>query len=150
MDNFQDDGKLEDMKLIDFQIVRPGTPVYDLSYFFYTGGNKELFDNLDEYLKVYHESLSTNIRELGSDPEKLYPFKQLKEDWKNYGMFGTIFSLMLTKVKLLKSEDVQDIVSDREVPGNKNQFIELKINEKLFKTRTRDIVESAVKVGIFS
>lgn len=92
------------MKLVDFQIVRLGTPVHDLSYFFYTGGSKALFDKLDDYLKIYHDSLSKNLRELGSDPEKLYPFKQLKNDWKNYARFGVILSLLLVKVKLLQKK----------------------------------------------
>lgn len=149
MFKYTKDGKLADMKLVDFQITRAGSPVYDLSYFFYTGGNEEIFDKLEDYLKVYHDSLSTNIRQLGSDPEKLYPFKQLQDDWKRYGVFGALFSLILVKVKLLEQKDVEKAVKDDE-EADINEILTAEVNENLFKTRTRDIVRNACKVGIFS
>lgn len=139
------------MRLIDFQLIRRGTPVYDLSYFFYTGGNKELFDKLDDYLKIYHESLSKNIRELGSDPEELYPFKQLKAEWKKYALFGVIFSLLLVKLKLLEKKDVESIVDDeKDNKENEHVFLNANVNEDLFRIRSRDILENACKEGIMS
>lgn len=36
---FQNDGQSEDMKYTDFQMIDSGTPVHDLSYFFYSFSN---------------------------------------------------------------------------------------------------------------
>jgi hypothetical protein len=67
----QNYSKLEGLKILDFQLPMVGTPVCDLSYFFYSGGSKELFDKLENYLNIYHESFSKAAKNLGSDPEKL-------------------------------------------------------------------------------
>lgn len=125
------------MKLIDFQLIREGSPVFDLSYFFYTGGTKELFNKLNDFLKIYHDSLSKNLRELGSDPEKLYPFEQLQEDWKNYGLFGVVLSLFILKVKLLDVNDVQNIVKDHE---EETSVMEGLLAASVNKERAKDII----------
>ncbi|KAK9712053.1 Ecdysteroid kinase-like family [Popillia japonica] len=56
-----------DMMMIDWQLLRPASPVYDMSYFFLTISPEELLNRTDEFLKVYHDELSRRIRELGDN-----------------------------------------------------------------------------------
>lgn len=52
--------------LIDWQVARHASPVIDILYYMFCCTTKELRDaHYDEFLKVYHESLSTSIRKYG-------------------------------------------------------------------------------------
>jgi thiamine kinase-like enzyme len=91
------------MNLLDFQLVATGTPVYDLSYFFYTGGSKELFDKLNDYLNIYYDSFSNSVRSLGNDPNEIFPREILNQEWKRFSRFGMMLSMLLTKTKLIST-----------------------------------------------
>jgi thiamine kinase-like enzyme len=139
----QNYSKLQDMNLLDFQLAMVGSPVCDLSYFFYTGGSKELFDKLEDYLNIYHESFSKAAKSLGSDPEKLFPREALTRDWKIHSKFGMMLSLLLTKIKLISKEDTIDIINttnEKTEADNGKMFNNVKYNELLFKNRVRDIL----------
>ncbi|RZC37726.1 EcKinase and/or DUF1679 domain containing protein, partial [Asbolus verrucosus] len=83
-----DKSKPTDMRFLDFQLSRVGSPVIDLSYFLYSCADEEVLNNFDSILKVYHSSISDCLSELGCDPETAFPFKKLKEHWREYGKFG--------------------------------------------------------------
>jgi hypothetical protein len=91
------------MNLLDFQLVATGTPVYDLSYFFYTGGSKELFDKLNDYLNIYYDSFSNSVRCLGNDPNEIFPREILNQEWKRFSRYGMMLSMLLTKTKLIST-----------------------------------------------
>lgn len=97
---FQDDGKIKEIKLLDFQIVISGSPVIDLSYCFYSGGSGEIFDKLDHYLQIYHSSLTETLEEFGLSADKLYSFDKFKEEWKKYSKFGYAMGINLWHIKL--------------------------------------------------
>jgi thiamine kinase-like enzyme len=141
--NTLNQSKLEDMNLLDFQLVIAGTPVYDLSYFFYTGGSKELFDKLEDYLNIYYESFSISSKNLGNDPNELFPREELTRDWKRYSKFGMMLSLLVTKLKLLSKEDVIDLIDaddEKTKTDNGEQFVNLKYNKTLYKKRIEEIL----------
>lgn len=58
-------------------------------------------DDLDKYLKIYHDSLTEFLIELGSDPEKLFPMSVLKEHWRKYSKFGLVMANVLFIFMLL-------------------------------------------------
>ncbi|XP_015837331.2 uncharacterized protein LOC655292 [Tribolium castaneum] len=139
--------KLVDMNLLDFQLFTTGTPVYDLSYFFYTGGSKKLFDKLEDYLDIYHASFCKTAINLGCDPRKLLPRKVLSEEWRKYAKYGMILAFVLTKIKLTSKEDHIAMVEnadkqksvDEDVDAGET-FMQVKYDEELFKERVRDIL----------
>lgn len=135
----QEAGKPQYIKLIDFQMVSSGSPVYDLSYCFYTGGFGEAFDKLNHYLQIYHQNLTETLKEFDLDAEQMYSFNKLKDEWKKYSKFGFAMSFMLWKVKLAETQDLPDF-NDLE----NAQIIEpLKIaDDKIddYKQRIREIV----------
>ncbi|RZC37343.1 EcKinase, DUF1679, and/or APH domain containing protein [Asbolus verrucosus] len=101
-----EDGKKPiDMRLLDWQFIKIGSPVCDLSYCLYSGAPKEILDSLDTFLKIYYDNFSSFLKELGSDPEKLFPYEALKDHWKKYSRFGMSMAIIMWKVKLVEDEE---------------------------------------------
>lgn len=92
--------------LIDWQLLRQASPVFDISYFFYTIASEDALNNLDDYLRIYHEELSKRMRDLGSDPDILYPFKILRKEWKQHGIYGFAMAFMLVRMMLSAPDEV--------------------------------------------
>lgn len=132
------------MKLIDFQAIREASPVHDLSYIFYSNGNKEQFKKLDTFLKIYYDSFSKYLQNLGSVPEELYSLERFKEDWKNYARFGVILSLVVVKVQLMNSQDVKNLVDDKKT--TLEGMLTSEINKDEFCARTNDIILHAINI----
>ncbi|XP_018566827.1 uncharacterized protein LOC108907571 [Anoplophora glabripennis] len=141
MFKYDSSGKLIDVRFLDFQLARLGSPVCDLSYCLYSGGTKETFDDLDHLLQIYHDSLSENIRAYGCDPDELYPLKALKDDWKVYFHWGVRFGFSVWRGKLVYDDEVLDLTDVATEDGeNVQKFTDTKFDEKTFKERTRDII----------
>lgn len=60
-------------------------------------------------LETYYESLSQIIRRLGSDPEKIFSFKDLQSELRIYGEYAIICAPMILQFRLSSSEDVCDL-----------------------------------------
>lgn len=105
------------MNILDFQVSRVTIPVCDLSYFLYACAPKSILDDLDKYLQIYHESLSDNLRKLGSDPEKIFPYIVLKEQWKNNSKYGFIMALIVIRLMLCDSDESPDLEKFFDTPG---------------------------------
>ena len=126
------------MRLIDFQVLRVGSPVCDLSYCLYSGASKKVLDNLSVFLKVYYGSFSSFVKSMGSDPEKLFPFSALMDHWKKYSRFGLIVSLTVIKEKLTPSEDVIDLTDALEMDGH--VLTKQKFDEDGYRKRIRELL----------
>lgn len=95
-----------DVMQLDWQLIEVASPIYDISYFFYTVASEEALSKLDDYLKFYHSELMEHIKKLGSDPEDLYPFHVLEEEWKKYSKYGFALAFMVLKVMLVNQDEV--------------------------------------------
>lgn len=63
MFKYDENGKPIEARLLDWQMARIGSPVLDIVYYIFCCTTKELRDtHYDEFLKIYHESLSIHIR----------------------------------------------------------------------------------------
>jgi thiamine kinase-like enzyme len=88
-------------KMIDFQLARFASPALDISFFIYSCTTEELrVQYYDDLLKAYHESLSAIVKDFGSNPEFLFPFKALEVKIFNFFMFWLIQKIIF---KILKS-----------------------------------------------
>jgi hypothetical protein len=66
-------------KMIDFQLARYGSPVLDIMFFIYSCTTQDLREQyFDDLLKTYHDNLSQIVKDLGSNPEYLFPFSALE------------------------------------------------------------------------
>ncbi|CAH0550370.1 unnamed protein product [Brassicogethes aeneus] len=116
--------ELVDLKVLDWQLLKLGSPVHDLSYCLYSGGSKDTFDRLDELLQVYYMSFSDVLKIAGLNFEEVYPYSLLEKEWKEYGKYGWLMSLIVIKVKLTNPEDKVDLMDlcnsdDREIIAKK-------------------------------
>lgn len=139
---FREDGSVEDIKFIDFQLSRNSSPVHDLSYFFYSGASAEDFKKVDEYLEIYHKSFSDFAKELGSDPEKLLPLNVLKSEWKKYGLLGIFMGIISWNIKLMEKKHIEDLAETRE---DFSKGISSILKTDAFKHNTRDILLHALE-----
>lgn len=101
---FQENGKVQQVKFIDFQQICSGSPVLDLSYSLYAGGTKEIFDNLDFYLRIYHDTLSDTLKQFDIDVNKIYSFENLQEEWRKFCKFGFVMASIIWRVKFKDDE----------------------------------------------
>lgn len=63
MFKYDESGKPIEVRLLDWQMARCSSPVLDIVYCIFCCATKELRDeHYDEFLKIYHESLSLHIR----------------------------------------------------------------------------------------
>ncbi|XP_072378789.1 uncharacterized protein [Diabrotica undecimpunctata] len=121
---YEDSSKLEDLKLIDFQMSNVSTVVNDLSYCLYAGGTKEIFDDFDRYLRIYHDSLADTCSRF--DCKDFISFENLKTEWKEYSKFGFILGLSLIRSKLSEDMDQEEMAQmsntndDQEKVPNEN------------------------------
>ncbi|KAJ0171988.1 hypothetical protein K1T71_012751 [Dendrolimus kikuchii] len=121
-----------DVKLIDFQLTRCATAVLDVTFFIYACTTKPLRDqHYDELLDYYYEVLSTQIREMGSDAEKVYSKTVFLEEIRKYSFFGLAFSFESTPFIVLAPEDAVNM----EMEGNEKRNIDDIWQIKPFKTK---------------
>lgn len=108
----------------------------DFAYFFYTDAPKDILDDLDKYLEIYHQSLSTFLKELGSNPEKVFPLSTVKEHWRKYSKFGLVMANVLFKFMLL-AEGESFSISENEFA---KAFVTPIKNEKICNQRAIDVI----------
>lgn len=120
--NLQGSGNPVHVKLLDFQLCRSGSVVSDLSYLLYSGVTKDIHDNLDHYLKIYHDSFSDTLRSYKLDPSKIFTFEDLKKEWKEHCTYGFLLATLLWGNKLSKSYEKRNLVEMEE----NNEFEKLK------------------------
>ncbi|CAG9837621.1 unnamed protein product [Diabrotica balteata] len=104
---FTETGELEDLKFIDFQTCKVGSAVYDLSYCIYSGGSKDVLDNLDYYLKLYHKNLTETCTLMGC--EDFISLEELNQEWKDYCKFGWIMAMVILRAKLVNDDAKLDL-----------------------------------------
>lgn len=97
-----------DICILDWQIIRFGSPVTDLLCFLFTTTDKTFRDKeYDSLIGLYYESLSKTIKHLGSDPEKLFPLLHLKSELKRCGNFALLMAPMAIQVAQADSSEIQ-------------------------------------------
>ncbi|XP_037036188.1 uncharacterized protein LOC119074271 [Bradysia coprophila] len=81
--------------LLDWQESWLGTPIADVVYYLFVSVTKAIRDaHYDHLLKEYHTQLSTHLRRLGSDPEKLFPYELMQEHLRKYGRQAILLAFM--------------------------------------------------------
>lgn len=135
--------KPTDLCLLDFQLVRKGSPVLDLSYFFYAGAPKHLLKKLDHYLKYYHSVLSKQLKMFGIDVENVITFEELKNDWKTYSKFGYLMGILIIKGALTETDEIIDIadLSANSDMSLSESFLRKFKNQDLINERLKDLTD---------
>ncbi|XP_022909654.2 uncharacterized protein [Onthophagus taurus] len=137
-----------DVKLIDWQCQRISSPLFDFSYFFYTLATKKELDNAEYYLKLYYDTLSQRIAELGSDPEKLFPYHIFRDHWRKYSKFGLCMAFSVIKIQLFEKDEIPNILNpDTEITPTEAFAVVLKSQDVYIK-RLKDLLEYFIHHGL--
>ncbi|KAG5670234.1 hypothetical protein PVAND_000511 [Polypedilum vanderplanki] len=140
-----------DVSLLDFQLIRYSSPVIDVMHFIFTSTTKELRDkHYQEFLDIYYETLSTSIRSLNSDPNKLFPRHIFGEHLKKFGKFGLYIAVMFLPIITTNKEDTPDLdeISDKtkNTENSENPSIDFKPSER-YEKRILGVFEDICNLG---
>lgn len=84
-------GNLTDIQILDYQTIAYVSPAYDIFHNIFNSTDKALRDSeYDNLLTLYYETLSKTIRTLGSNPDELFTFANLKSELKRFGNYALI------------------------------------------------------------
>lgn len=138
--------------LVDWQLMRHGSPAIDLGYFFYPIATEATIEKYEYYMKIYHETLSNGIRQLGSDPEILYPYLVFKDEWRKFVKYGFAMSFIIIEGLLMEKDEIPNHEENPDVYNTTNdgqgdgQYTTPPMkNEKLFQARVKTILKHFVK-----
>lgn len=110
------------IKFLDFQLVRFGSPVLDLSYFLYSSASLTQLKHLNQLLKYYHDYLTKFLRNFfGCDATKLFPFEVLEEHWRRFAKFGLGMAFLVVNVMMMDDSELPDVNGND--AGNEEDFI---------------------------
>lgn len=97
----------DDVRFLDWQIIRYGTLALDVLYIIFSSTDKALRDKEYHYLiALYHKSMSNMVKLLGSDPEKLCSLENLKNELKRYGYIVPMMTPMLIQMSQSDSSEM--------------------------------------------
>ncbi|KAL3277107.1 hypothetical protein HHI36_012465 [Cryptolaemus montrouzieri] len=142
MFKYQDEDEITPSKMsfLDFQISMMDSPVKDLAQNIYATCDKSCLDHFDLLLETYYKSLSSSIRSLGSNPDELFTYEQLKQHWQKYSLAGLLSSLTIIKVELLEKDDAPDMVKMAEEGKSIEEYFDLTVrNEEEYNRRILDV-----------
>lgn len=95
--------------ILDWQLLKIGSPVLDLSYFIFTCTEKSLRDHhYDELIELYFNTLRNQIKSLGSDPDTLFPRHILQEHLKKFSLYGLTMTVMVVYLMMSETEELPD------------------------------------------
>lgn len=146
---------VEDVRFVDWQVVRYMSPAVDLIYHIFTSTDKTLRDA--EYMNLlrhYHNSLSQTIRKLGSDSDKLFTFDNLLSEMKKAGNIAFLLAPMILSVVLADPNQItnMDKMSDDMADGKQSQELITGLTDAAqieYEKRLNDLVVDLVDLGYF-
>lgn len=100
----------DDLRFLDWQILRYSSPVLDLLYYLFSSTDKKVRkEEYENLLRIYYDQLALNIRALGSDPDRLFTFDDLQSELRRCGVYGLMRVQIIVQINLSKSDDIPDM-----------------------------------------
>lgn len=101
---------LKSICLVDWQISRYSSPALDLLYNIFGGTDKKFRDrHYEQLLQTYYASLSGIVRKLGSNPDKLFTYKDLQDELKKFAQLAVFCAPMIIQIRVANAKDVRDL-----------------------------------------
>lgn len=148
-------GIAEDIRILDWQVLRYLSPAIDLLYNIFTSTDKTLRDSeYDNLLKLYHDSLSKTVRLLGSAPEKLFTLDDLKDEMKRCGNYALLLAPMLIQVSQADSSEISNLdeMSDKIAEGETRQELITGLSEHAqqeYDRRLNGVIGDLIRLGYY-
>ncbi|XP_072379900.1 uncharacterized protein [Diabrotica undecimpunctata] len=133
--------KPSSLRIIDWQISSVTSPAYDVSYFFLVNSPKEVLNDYKTYMKLYHDTLSTQLQNFGCDPQKIFSYSMLEDHLKTLFPFGLYMSFMIVKVMVSESDEAPDLAEISEKDGDLINGMNFSVkNMAEYQRRIKDII----------
>ena len=147
-------GIAEDIKILDWQLLRYASPAIDLITNLFTSTDKSLRDKeYDNLIKLYYESLSKTVKLLGSEPNELFTFENLQNELKRCGIYALILSPFSIQTSQADSSQITsfDEMSEKSAKGEVYEFI-TGLSEKgylEYQRRLNDVFDDIDRLGYY-
>lgn len=145
----------EDVKILDWQVIRYISPAIDLLYNIFTSTDKALREKeYENLLEIYHSSLSRIVKQLGSNPDELFTLANLKEELQICGIYGFLLAPMLISVSLADSTEISNLdeMCDKIAEGERRHELITGLNDKAqheYEERLNDVVDDLITLGYY-
>lgn len=130
---------IQEICLLDWQHCFCGSPAIDLlNYFCTCVDSKERRAHLENFMECYHKSLADILEKFGLEVEEIFPMTLLKEQLKNFGIFGFAISTFAYPIKFKISDKVFEGKLETLNEEERNNFENYKI---AIQDLVRDLVD---------
>lgn len=146
---------LADIQILDFQTIRFVSPAQDIFHNLFHSTDKEFRDKeYENVLKLYYETLAKTVRLLGSDPDKLFTFANLRDELKRFGNYLLIMSplwISTTQVEPSGMTGMDEMFDGADDAGNTPDLISgfSKDGQQEFERRINGLLEDIVHLGYY-
>jgi len=141
----QKTGKVDDIRLVDFQLARFSSPVLDLQYFLCTSTNDGVrFQQRDHLLSEYHAEFRDTLEVLDLDPNQ-YTLEQLKEEFEEKEVFGLLVVCSVLWAMLARPSDVPDFSQLTEEHMIPNEITWQLLDKALSGSRYREVMQTFLR-----
>lgn len=139
------------MSFLDWQLLRPSSPVLDLVYFLFTSTNKlQRDEHYDEWIRMYHTTLAETINASGSDAAKLFTLNDCYDQLKKFGKYGLLMAPLLLHIITADPKDIPDMdtmVEEIQQKSNTTAGFMKMGQPDLFNVRMRDVIRDIFEYG---
>ncbi|XP_031781523.1 uncharacterized protein LOC116416639 [Nasonia vitripennis] len=120
-------GKVDDVKIVDYQIARTCSPLKDLPYFLCASGSMDIIDNhFDELLDIYYDKYVEVLARIGCDVSAFTKesfHKQLDKDGQDE-LFHCILVLKIITTEVSQEMDIGDMKSSLLLTDSNQVFMD--------------------------
>ncbi|KAJ3646099.1 hypothetical protein Zmor_023706 [Zophobas morio] len=143
--HYQKNGEPSSFAMLDWQIIRYSSPIFDLSYFLFSCLSEEDIQDVDTIKKHYHQCLTDHLEALGSK-KSLYPLSQFLEEWQKYAKFGLTIATLIHKISLSENCEIPDMAQTAEKGEDiANAFTQPIKNTSDYRKRIKYLVKYAAE-----
>ncbi|XP_077293044.1 uncharacterized protein LOC143916044 [Arctopsyche grandis] len=115
MFRYDENGKLAQCIIVDFQSTGCTIPAGDVMSFIYLNVNDERrHDNLEKYLQGYYNSLGNELKQNGFDVEKLIPWEEFRTSCETYKSLAMVQCVILQQLGLIDGKQAKNIFKNPE------------------------------------
>lgn len=147
---------MESICFVDWQIIRYASPATDFIYNLCgTSDTETRTKHFDDLKREYHDQLSSNVRKMGSNPEKVFPYEAFEEEIKLSGVIGLLMAPIITEIALVEAKDITNLdeMFENLANGKQEQIALIQglgVDAQLkFEKRINECVRDLVNMGLF-
>ncbi|XP_077290680.1 uncharacterized protein LOC143914362 [Arctopsyche grandis] len=154
---YSPEGTIDEVCLVDFQLVRYGSPALDLANLIYCCTSRDQrAEHLTDLLKMYHETLHTRLMQLTDECQRcsqIYDkdtlWEMIDEEFHKCGKFGLGLALDMIPISTCDSDQAPDLYQDKDADTSIDslEIIPVWTSNELCRRKMADLVQELVDKG---